>query len=154
LAIDGLIGIQFGVGRLSTTQERHDMRVAKSADWRDAIPFETPMVVADLVPGDPTRCSVCGNDSEPRDRTELWAVKHRHPHHHDGYVRFYCSEHVPRTKAVATPQPVARSAIRPERRPAAHRHPAASDVVRAMCPDCFIEVSATGLCGNCGRRVA
>jgi hypothetical protein len=25
---------------------------------------------------------------------------------------------------------------------------------RAMCPDCFVEVSATGLCGMCGTQVA
>lgn len=127
------------------------MRVAKTADWRDAIPFETPMVVSDLVPGELTRCSVCGNDSALRDRSELWAVKHRHPHHHDGYVRFYCSEHVPRVQVTMSAPPP--SPVRGERRPPAHRSPAASDVVRAMCPDCFIEVSATGVCGNCGQQV-
>jgi hypothetical protein len=137
------------------------MKVAKTADWRDAIGFDAPMIVADLVPGEPTRCSVCGNDSELRSRTELWAVKHRHPHHHDGYVRFYCSEHVPRPATVVSPAPLARGGTRPsasrtpaaQRTPAGHRHPAASDVVRAMCPDCFIEVSATGVCGNCGMKV-
>ncbi|GAA1946907.1 glucose-6-phosphate dehydrogenase [Microbacterium deminutum] len=127
------------------------MRVAKTADWRDAIPFETPMLVADVVPGEMSRCSVCGGGSELRSRSELWAVKHRHPHHHDGYVRFYCSEHVPRVQVtVSSP---ALNPVRGERRPAAHRSPAASDVVRAMCPDCFIEVSATGQCGNCGLQV-
>src|SRR5687767_3743517 len=69
------------------------VRFAGTSDWRDAIAFDTPMIVADLVPGDPARCSACG---ELRPRTELWALKQRHPHHHDGYVRFYCSEHLPR----------------------------------------------------------
>ncbi len=127
------------------------MKVAKTADWRDAIPFDSPVIVADVVPGEMTHCSVCGNDSELRDRSELWAVKHRHPHHHDGYVRFYCNEHVPRVHArMAAP---AATPVLGERRPSAHRSPAASDVVRAMCPDCFTEVSAKGLCGNCGQQV-
>jgi hypothetical protein len=133
------------------------MKVAKTSDWRDAIPFDTPRIVADLVPGEPTRCSVCGNSSSPRDRAELWAVKHRHPHHHDGYVRFYCSEHVPRVAPVVSRAAPARKAA-PRRAPAENRvpprrAPAATDVVRAMCPDCFIEVSAAGVCGNCGRQV-
>jgi hypothetical protein len=100
---------------------------------------------------------VCGNSSSPRDRAELWAVKHRHPHHHDGYVRFYCSEHVPRVAPVVSRAAPARKAA-PRRAPAENRvpprrAPAATDVVRAMCPDCFIEVSAAGVCGNCGRQV-
>ncbi len=124
------------------------MKVAKTADWRDAVPFGVPVLVADLVPGEPTRCSVCGADSEPRGRDELWAVKHQHPHHHDGYVRFYCSEHVPRI----APAPVAApAAVRRERTPAARRPVQSFEKVRAMCPDCFIEVSAKGVCGNCGR---
>ncbi|GAA1985798.1 glucose-6-phosphate dehydrogenase [Microbacterium pumilum] len=128
------------------------MKVAKTADWRDAVGFDSPMLVSDLVPGEPTRCSVCGNDSEPLSRTELWAVKHRHPHHHDGYVRFYCVDHVPRADHTLTR--TAPTATRGERRPPVRRTPAASDTVRAMCPDCFIEISATGLCGNCGQQVA
>jgi hypothetical protein len=128
------------------------MKVATTSDWRDGMPFETPVVVADVVPGDPTRCSVCGSDSQLRDRSELWAVKHRHPHHHSGFVRFYCSVHVPRAQpaAVRAQQPAARA----ERRSPAPRRPAAADTVRAMCPDCFIEVSASGVCGNCGQQVA
>ena len=71
------------------------MKITSTSDWREEIPFETPMIVAGLVPGDPTRCSVCGGDSELRPRTELWAVKHRHPNQHAGFVRFYCQPHLP-----------------------------------------------------------
>lgn len=124
------------------------MKVAAAADWRSSIPFETAVPVADLVPGEPTRCATCGPDSAPRERTELWAFKHRHPNHHDGYVRFYCREHVP---VVRRAQAAERRAPRAERTP---RRPAQSDVVRAMCPNCFVEVSAAGECGMCGTRVA
>ena len=127
------------------------MKVAKTADWRDDVPFDTPRIVAEVAPGAPTRCAVCGADSEPRNRTELWAVKLRHPHHHDGYVRFYCEQHVPAVRAVE-PARVERARSAP--RPAARRAPAQSDRVRAMCPNCFIEVSATGVCGVCGTAVA
>ena len=126
------------------------MKVAKTADWRDAVPFGTPVLVADVIPGEPTRCSVCGADSEPRSRDELWAFKHRHPHHHDGYVQFYCGDHVP--KVAPAPVSVAvKPAVKRERTPAARRPVQSFEKVRAMCPDCFIEVSAKGVCGNCGR---
>ncbi|WP_237739457.1 hypothetical protein [Microbacterium yannicii] len=52
---------------------------------------------------------------------------------------------------VATP--VGRAASRPASRPAAERRPAKPTVperLRAMCPNCFVEVSATGECGMCG----
>ena len=70
------------------------MKVTATSDWRDAIPFETPVVVADVVPGEPTRCSVCGGDSVLLPRTDLWAVKHRHPNHHAGFVRFYAQVNI------------------------------------------------------------
>ena len=131
------------------------MKFAETADWRSSIPFETPMLVAEIVPGEPVRCVTCGSDSEPLDRTELWAFKHRHPRHHDGFVRFYCREHVPIVQR--RPEPAASSKAPRSRgeRTVAPRRPAPSlDVVRAMCPDCFVEVSATGVCGMCGRQVA
>ena len=49
----------------------------------------------------------------------------------------------PATRATGDRQP-------PARRPSA----VADDKPRAMCPDCFIEVSALGLCGVCGQTVA
>lgn len=136
------------------------MRVATGSDWRDGLPFDTPVLVSEVVPGEPTRCAVCGVDSPPRPRTELWAVKHRHPKHHDGYVRFYCVDHVPRVQRPAPAADVRRD--RPqrsrERAPAAPRtasaRPTSFDVTRAMCPNCFVEVSATGVCGICGESVA
>ena len=127
------------------------MRVTATSDWRDGIPFETPVLVADLIPGEPTRCSVCGVNSEPLPRTELWAIKHQHPNHHSGHVRFYCRTHLPVIQRAA---PV--SSSRPERRErrAPARRPAVADAApRAMCPDCFVEVSATGVCGMCGRQI-
>lgn len=128
------------------------MKFAETADWRSAIPFESPALVADLVPGEPTRCVTCGADSEPRGRDELWAFKHRHPRHHDGFVRFYCHEHVPVVER--RPEPPTRAPRRSGERTTAPRRPAPSlDVTRAMCPDCYVEVSATGVCGMCGRQV-
>src|SRR4051812_30238472 len=98
-------------------QEGHRVKFAGTSDWRDAIAFDTPMIVADLVPGDPARCSTCG---ELHDRTELWALKQRHPHHHDGYVRFYCRQHLPKVeRREEPPAPVRRSAARAA--PAARR---------------------------------
>ena len=130
------------------------MRVAASSDWRDGIPFETPLIVADVLPGDDARCSVCGGESAVRPRTELWVIKHRHPRHHDGYVRFYCLEHrpalAPIESAAARERPAARGAHRPST-PRAH---AAAEKPRALCPDCFVEVPPTGVCGMCGRTVA
>ena len=101
------------------------------------------------------RCAACGADAEPLPRTELWAVKHRHPKNHSGFVRFYCAEHTPRVPA---PAPVAVAPVRARRAPAAERAPRRPSVTdaapRAMCPDCFVEVSATGECGMCGLQVA
>ncbi len=133
------------------------MKVVASSDWRDALPFETPMLVAEVAPGDPTRCATCGSLSEPLPRDQLWAVKHRHPNNHAGFVRFYCADHTPepaRPRTVA-PAPAARKAPPRERRSTpASRAEAAADRPRAVCPDCFIEVSATGRCGMCGNPVS
>jgi len=130
------------------------MKIVASADWRDAIPFENPVLVADVVPGEPTRCFACGPDSELLPRTELWAYKHRHPKNHDGYVRFYCAFHVP----AAAPQPQAAAAApaarakasRPAPVPRVSMKPVIPERARTMCPNCFVEVSATGECGMCG----
>lgn len=134
------------------------MKIVASSDWRDAIPFDTLVVVADLVPGDPTRCFSCGTESEPRDRTELWAYKHRHPKNHDGFVRFYCAEHRPvieeRPVAMAAPGVTARAPRAPKApkapKPERQAKPVVPERIRAMCPNCFVEVSATGECGMCG----
>lgn len=142
------------------------MKIVASSDWRDDIPFETPMVVADLVPGDPAGCAVCRNDAELWPRTQLWAVKHRHPKHHGGHVRFYCAAHVPAPPAPAPTAPAAparagrpaprsaRTAPRPERTVAARRTPWLDERPRAVCPTCFVEVPASGTCGFCGETVA
>lgn len=133
------------------------MKIVSSSDWRDAIAFDVPVVVADVVPGEPTRCVGCGADGELFDRTQLWAVKHRHPKHHGGFVRFYCEAHKP-APAPAPPAPVElkkrASAPRAERRSASPKPlPATDRPTRAMCPDCFVEVSAGGDCGMCGAQV-
>ncbi len=136
------------------------MKVAPAADWREQLPFETPIVLADVVPGDDARCFACGPESEARPRTEIWAYKHRHPNHHHGFVRLYCSTHVPaRPVAAAAPAPT-RAGTRSARPPAPRVERAAParrvdpDKVRPMCPDCFVEVNANGLCGVCGATVA
>ena len=131
------------------------MKIVSSSDWRDAIAFDVPGVVADVVPGEPTRCVGCGADGELFDRTQLWAVKHRHPKHHGGFVRFYCAEHKP-APAPAAPIELKKraSAPRAERRTASPKPvPVTDRPTRAMCPDCFVEVSAGGDCGMCGAQV-
>lgn len=130
------------------------MKVTATSDWRETIAFETPMIVAAVVPGDPARCSVCGGTSEPLPRTELWVVKHRHPNHHAGYVRFYCQSHLPAIERPPAPVETRRSAARAERTAAVRRTPSVDAKPRAMCPDCFVEISATGMCGMCGTQVA
>lgn len=132
------------------------MKIVSSSDWRDAIAFDTPVIVADVVPGEPTRCVGCGADGDLHPRTELWAVKHRHPKHHGGFVRFYCHTHVP-TIAPPPPAPILRAKAAParaERRSSTPRPiPMTDRPTRAMCPDCFVEVSAGGDCGMCGLHV-
>lgn len=134
------------------------MKIVSSSDWRDAIAFDVPVVVADVVPGEPTRCVGCGADGELFDRTELWAVKHRHPKHHGGFVRFYCDAHKPAPAPAPAAPVVAKktraSAPRAERRTTSPKPTPVTDrPTRAMCPDCFVEVSAGGDCGMCGAQV-
>ncbi|GAA5028816.1 glucose-6-phosphate dehydrogenase [Microbacterium fluvii] len=136
------------------------MKIVAGADWRDGLPFEAPVLVSEVIPGEPTRCFTCGTDSALRERTELWAVKHRHPKQHAGFVRFYCAEH--------KPAPPARPQVTPDVRPAsrapraaraersstpARRAAAAEERPKALCPNCFVEVPPSGVCGMCGERV-
>ena len=137
------------------------MQIRNSSDWRDALPFELPVAAAEAVPGDATRCAGCGVDSEPWPREALWVVKHRHPTNPAGFVRYYCAEHKPKTPppppaSVANPGKPRGTAVKPRvERATAPKRPAPSlDVVRAMCPDCFVQVPATGVCGMCGQQVA
>lgn len=135
------------------------MKIVASADWRDALPFETPVLASEAAPGDATRCATCGPGAEPLPREELWAVKHRHPNNHAGFVRFYCAEHKP---AVAVAAPAAASAPakkraaaapRERRAPAAPKPTPGHERPRAVCPECFMEVSAKGVCGTCGNTI-
>ena len=124
------------------------MRVVAASDWRDGIAFETPYILAEVLPGDPARCAGCGAAAEPLPRTELWAYKHRHPKNHDGYVRFYCAAHVP-----AAARPPAAAANRPARRAATPRRTPTPEKPPALCPECFVEVPSSGVCGICGTKV-
>lgn len=128
------------------------MKVVASSDWRDDLAFETPTIVAEVSPGEDARCSVCGGDSDPVPRTELWAVKHRHPKQHGGYVRFYCQTHLPVTpqSAPAAAGVSRRPSASGERRAAPHRSTSIEDRPRAVCPNCWVEVPSTGVCGICG----
>jgi hypothetical protein len=128
------------------------MRIVASSDWRDGLAFEVPVLVSDLSPGEAARCFVCGADSEPLARTELWAVKHRHPKNHSGYVRFYCLEHSPAPPRI-TPTVDPRRSSAGERRAAPRRSTPAVERPSVLCPDCFVEVPATGVCGICGNTV-
>ncbi|PTT14045.1 glucose-6-phosphate dehydrogenase, partial [Microbacterium sp. HMWF026] len=76
-----------------------------------------------------------------------------------GFVRFYCELHKP---AAPPPPPAptieqrrARAAApKTERRTASPKPTPITDrPTRAMCPDCFVEVSAGGDCGMCGAQV-
>ncbi|WP_292836367.1 glucose-6-phosphate dehydrogenase [Microbacterium sp.] len=129
------------------------MKITNSSDWRDGLPFDLPVDAAEAVPGEPTRCATCGADSEPFPREALWAVKHRHPTNPAGFVRFYCADHRPQTQLAppATPARVRRERASTPRRAAA---PTIPERVAALCPDCFVEVPASGVCGMCGQRVA
>jgi hypothetical protein len=131
------------------------------------VPFEIPVSLAEVAPGDETRCFVCGPESDEVPREELQAYKHRHPRNHDGYVRFYCVRHVP----AAPPAPIETSpavkarrprvAAEPRRVPGSSRRDSASarlagtpERVRPVCPNCFMEIPPTGVCGNCGYTLA
>ncbi|MCX6501901.1 MAG: glucose-6-phosphate dehydrogenase [Microbacterium sp.] len=142
------------------------MRVTSGADWRETIPFETPVNLAEYAPGEPARCFGCGTDSEPLPREELQAYKHRHPGNHDGYVRFYCAYHAPAAPAKpiepAAAAPTSRklkaSSKRvpgaPRREETGPRPAFTPERARPVCPDCFMEIPPTGLCGNCGKTIA
>lgn len=125
------------------------MKIRTGADWRDALPFDIPVPAAEAAPGDAARCAGCPADTEPWPREALWALKHRHPNNPAGYVRFYCADHKPKP-ALRAPEPAAKA--RRERRAAVPK-PQIPERVAALCPDCFIEVPPTGVCGMCGQRV-
>lgn len=130
------------------------MKITNSSDWRDALPFDIPVDAAENVPGEPTRCVTCGPDSEPFPREALWAVKHRHPNNPAGFVRFYCAEHKPKPKLappVSAPERARRERVSTPRRAAT---PTIPERVASLCPDCFVEVPASGVCGMCGQQVA
>ena len=134
------------------------MQIRNSSDWRDALPFELAVAAAEAVPGDPTRCAGCGPDSEPWPREALWVVKHRHPTNPAGFVRYYCTDHKP-TPTLAPPVSAPERARRAASaaRTASPRKAAAPKIPEreaALCPDCFVQVPATGVCGMCGQQVA
>ncbi|WP_404433857.1 glucose-6-phosphate dehydrogenase [Microbacterium lacus] len=130
------------------------MKITASSDWRDSLAFDAPTVVSEIAPGEDTRCSVCGPASDARPRTELWALKHRHPTDHAGYVRFYCTEHLPVIdRKPAAAKTAKANAARAERKTATRRPMLSDAPLRALCPNCFVETSAKGLCGICGTQL-
>lgn len=135
------------------------MKITASSDWRDRLSYDIPLPLVDVMPGEPARCFACGPGSEPRERADMWAVKHRHPNNHSGVVRFYCLEHRPEppraAEAIAPPvRPAARGGRTATATPRTPRAAAAPERVAAVCPTCFVEVPASGLCGMCGERIA
>ena len=130
------------------------MQIRNSSDWRDALPFELPVAAAEAVPGDATRCAGRGVDSEPWPREALWVVKHRHPTNPAGFVRYYCADHKPTPKLappVSAPERARRAPVSTPRKAAAPTIPERAVV---LCPDCFVQVPPTGVCGMCGQQVA
>ncbi|GAA3911604.1 glucose-6-phosphate dehydrogenase [Microbacterium invictum] len=128
------------------------MQIRTSSDWRDALPFDTPVRADEAMPGEPARCAACPVDEPARDRADLWAVKLRHPNNPAGFVRLYCGIHRPLPRRM-TPEPEGRAR---RQRSAAPRKPAAPSIPErpaVLCPDCFIEVPPSGLCGMCGQQV-
>tara|TARA_R110002020_G_scaffold67871_6_gene178069 strand:- start:364 stop:792 length:429 start_codon:yes stop_codon:yes gene_type:complete len=135
---------------------RGGVKITGSSDWREELPFDVPVLVADVVPGDPTRCSECGIDSAPHERDALWAVRRRNPKSHAGVVRFHCAAHLPPPPAPVESEEVVRLRRTAARavRAAAPRRPTVPERVAPVCPTCFVEVPPTGVCGMCGERVA
>jgi hypothetical protein len=138
------------------------MRIRTTSDWRESLPFETPVPAAGVLPDAEARCAGCA-DGALRPADELWVVKHRHPNNPAGYVRVYCSAHAPSAPrpAAAPASPVGRGTARASRAASPRSTPArtaprrsAPEPVRAVCPNCFVEVPSTGVCGMCGERVA
>lgn len=128
------------------------MQIRTSSDWREALPFDTPLLAAEAMPGDPARCAGCSVETPAFPRTELWAVKHRHPNNPAGFVRLYCLSHRPQPKpAFTAPAPTRRERAATARRLLA---PTIPERPAVLCPDCFVEVPASGVCGMCGRQVA
>lgn len=129
------------------------MKIRNSSDWRDALPFDTPLRASEAVPGEPTRCATCGPGSEQREREDLWVVKHRHPNNPAGFVRYYCLAHRP--TIAPRPEPAPAKAPRERRAPSSRTvaAPTIPERVAVLCPDCFVEVPPTGICGMCGQRV-
>lgn len=133
------------------------VQIRNSSDWRDALPFELPVAAADAVPGDPTRCAGCGPDSEAWPREALWVVKHRHPTNPAGFVRFYCADHKPTPKLAPAPAAAPERARRTRAASSAAPRKVAAPTIperpAVFCPDCFVQVPATGVCGMCGTQV-
>ncbi|MEV8267178.1 glucose-6-phosphate dehydrogenase [Microbacterium sp. NPDC076911] len=127
------------------------MKITTSSDWRDEMPFDVPVSASEVLPGEPTRCAGCGSDASLNPRTVMWAVKHRHPNNHAGFVRLYCSVHVPKPPARAPELSVTKKR---ERRPAARKADAVPERPKILCPDCYVEVPSHGTCGMCGQQVA
>ncbi|WEG09646.1 glucose-6-phosphate dehydrogenase [Microbacterium horticulturae] len=141
------------------------MKITRTSDWREALPWETPIIAETVMPGEPARCVTCGVTSDAVPRTELWAVKHRHPHDPAGSVRLYCVRHTPAAPAApvvaaTTSAPVRSRGKRVPGSPASPREqrtpraPQPAERVAAVCPDCFMEVPPSGICGMCGQKVA
>lgn len=133
------------------------MQIRTSSDWRDALPFETPVLASEAMPGEASRCARCPADEPPKERTELWAVKHRHPNNHAGFVRLYCLDHRPAVPPPVVSAPAAARAgksttPRAPRSPRAT--PSAPERVAAVCTNCFVEVPPSGICGVCGEPVS
>ena len=155
-----MIGPPWDNGHGGSTPERMPpgrriVQIRNSSDWRDALPFELPVPAAEAMPGEPTRCAGGGPDSEPWPREGLWIVKHRHPNNPAGFVRYYCADHKP-TPKLAPPPVSAPERARRTRAAATPRKAAAPSIperVAVLCPDCFVEVPASGVCGMCGQQV-
>lgn len=129
--------------------------------------FERPYPLAEVNSDARAKCSRCGLSRVPRPVSELVAIKHRDAHHPAGLWKIYCPEHLPAVPVAGADAPVAsRARAAASRAPRAPREPKAAAPKRAskptpmvdrppvICPRCFVQVPATGVCDGCGDRVS
>ena len=111
-------------------------------DERQFIEFETPYVLADVLPEridapeDMRRCSQCGANSKALPASELTVVKHRHESQPAGHMRLYCDEHLAGAREWSSGLGGSGGRTGP------------------TCPNCFVSVPiGTLTCDQCGTVV-
>lgn len=134
----------------------------------ERIEFERPYPFVEVDGRDETLCTVCGPESYPWPASELTAIKHHSVRREQGIWRLYCREHLLTDRGLPPEEPpkkkrtvrvagakstgVPTGATTP--RSTASKPQESAPAPEVICPDCWIVVPATGVCGVCGERVA